>query len=72
MRMFKWAVPYETLSIQNTKGMAEEIALECENFMGYPFVVHQTFFDRVLGNWRVSCLRAHLENGFAWATGDEE
>lgn len=73
MRLLKWTVPYEILSKQNDKSTAEEIALECENFMGIPFVVHQTWFDKVMGRWSVSCLRQHLEDGFVWATvGDEQ
>ena len=51
MRLLKWAVPYEILSKQNDKSTAEEIALECENFMGIPFVVHQTWLDKVLSRW---------------------
>jgi len=56
----------ETLSIQRDRSTADEIAVECENFLAIPCVVHQTFLDRLLRRWRVSCLRAHLEDGFVW------
>lgn len=56
----------ETLSIQRDKAVAEEIAIECENFLSIPCVAHQTILDRILRRWRVSCLRIHLEDGFVW------
>ena len=65
---FVWEKPYmdEILSFQKDRSVAEEVAIECENFLGIPVMVTQTRWDKFRRRYRVVCRRQHLEDGFVW------
>ena len=51
----------EILSFQKDRSVAEEIAIECENFLGIPVMVTQTRWDKFRRRYRVVCRRQHLK-----------
>ena len=57
---------WEVLSFQRDRSTADEIAIECENFLAIPCHVRRTWLDILLRRWRVVCDRAGLEDGFVW------
>ena len=65
---FVWEKPYmdEVLSFQKDRSVAEEIAIEIENFLAIPVMVTQTRWDKFLRRYSVVCRRQNLEDGFVW------